>query len=297
MKEAATRILAMICAMGLVGAAGAQAGDRAGQQPAGAQHEYGTGAGMEGAGAGQDGADDAGKGRGGGTGVQAGDQPATGTGTQPGQHGAQAGMRTGQAIDATPEQIVRNPEQYYGKTVRVRSDVNQVMGAHAFTLDENAWFAGPDILVFVESPAQTATKDQQVTVTGTLKPFKRADMERDYSWFNFDWFRGADYDTEATRPALIAQSVRTADGMELVQARAGTTAGDQPAGMQWPKQKHQTEGKHPGFEAAGDQPAGLEPQAPYQHQPGAGDQPAGMEQRQDYQQPGGQPSGGGGSTY
>jgi len=107
--------------------------------------------------------------------------------------------------------------------------------AHAFTLDEDEMFAGPDLLVLNPSPLSESEDGSDVTVTGTIQQFVRADIERNYDWFDYGWLESATEEVDfTTRPVLIADSVRTTDGQELV--RGGETtkmrAGDQPAGSE-----------------------------------------------------------------
>jgi hypothetical protein len=64
-------------------------------------------------------------------------------------------------------------------------------------------------------------------VTGTVRHLARPDLERDYDWIDFDGFREPDVLVRfQTRPVVLADSVRTAKGDELVQAeKEDATAG------------------------------------------------------------------------
>jgi hypothetical protein len=107
-----------------------------------------------------------------------------------------------------------------------------VYNAHAFTLDEDALLAGPDLLVLNPKPLSESKDDADVTVTGTIQQFVRAEIERDYDWFDYGWFESETEEIDfSTRPVLIADSIRTTHDQELVRGGEATTlrAGDQPA--------------------------------------------------------------------
>lgn len=147
------------------------------------------------------------------------------------QQQGQAGMK--QARTATAGEIARNPAKFYGQKVQVSAEVEDVYNAHAFTLDEDELFAGPDVLVLNPAPLSESKDGSNVTVTGTIQQFVRADIERDYDWFDNNWLESGTEEIDfSTRPVLIADSVRTSDGQELVRGgeTMGTRAGDQPAG-------------------------------------------------------------------
>lgn len=156
--------------------------------------------------------------------------PASAQTTQPAQQ--QPATRTiGSSAIVDSEDLARNPEKYYGKTVMIQpDDVDRVVNRHAFLLDEDAAFAGPDILVLVPSPAGTLSQGEDVTVTGTVRPYVAADIERDYDWFDAD---GIEIDFK-DRPVIVATSVKASDGRQLAgviaEVPAERTASRAPAG-------------------------------------------------------------------
>jgi len=103
----------------------------------------------------------------------------------------QQGTRTaGSSIVVNSEDIVRNPSQFYGKLVMIQpDDVDRVISPHAFLLDEDAALAGPDLLVLVPSPSRTIAREEDVIVTGTVRRYVRAEIERDYDWFDADGWK------------------------------------------------------------------------------------------------------------
>ena len=119
--------------------------------------------------------------------------------------------------------IAAAPASFHGLSVSVHGPVAEVMGPRAFTIDEDAWFAGPDLLVVVpnaKTGARALDKAEYVTVVGTVRPFVRAELERDYDWFGR--LPGLDIELES-RPLLVAEVVRTSDGQELATSDSNAT--------------------------------------------------------------------------
>ena len=136
--------------------------------------------------------------------------------TEPGA-GTEA-MGEGEALRAG--EVAQNPESYYGRQVTVRAEVGDVISSQAFTLDEDLIGAEPDVLVLMPHAA-TVQDDKEVLVTGTLRRFVRAEIERDYEWFDSEMQITAELES---RPVLIADTVRTADGAEIMGTAEGARA-------------------------------------------------------------------------
>lgn len=115
-----------------------------------------------------------------------------------------------------PGEITKNPSQYYGKTLAVTGEVEDILSPNTFTLDEEQLFGANDLLVLVANPrTATATKpvntavrdNETVAVTGVLRPFVVADLEREY---DLTWDLNLQRKLEAeyrTRPVLVVQSI------------------------------------------------------------------------------------------
>ena len=85
--------------------------------------------------------------------------------------------------------ITAAPAQFYGVPVSVHGQVARTFGPHVFTLQEEAWWSfGGNLPVLVPMPRPGSTLDANdfITVTGTVRPFVRVEIERDYDWFDFD---------------------------------------------------------------------------------------------------------------
>lgn len=115
------------------------------------------------------------------------------------------------AIAPEPGELTSNPEQYYGKPLAVTGEVDEVQGVNAFTLDEDQLIGGQELLVIQGTPAtapQRPIEDgEKVAVTGVLRPFVVADLEREYE---FNWDTGVQQQLEAEyrdKPVLIAENI------------------------------------------------------------------------------------------
>jgi len=114
--------------------------------------------------------------------------------------------------------LAKDAKNYYGQTVAVKAEVEDVLSANAFTLDEDAIFAGPDVLVLVpKGVASQLTHDQKVTVRGKVRRYVVADLDKDLDWFDngkiVQTKTKVDWDT---RPVIVAEALITADGHDLL---------------------------------------------------------------------------------
>jgi hypothetical protein len=112
------------------------------------------------------------------------------------------------AVSPEPGEIAANPSQYYGQTLAVTGEVENIYGTNTFTLDEDKLFGGQDLLVVVNNPNNAAIQeDTTVAVTGELRPFVTADLERDYE---LTWDLDVQNQLEAEysqRPVLVVEQV------------------------------------------------------------------------------------------
>lgn len=133
-----------------------------------------------------------------------------------GRQQQQPSTRTiGSGAITSPEALARDPRQHYGKVVMVQAEVERVLGSRMFLLDEDAAFAGPDILVVVPSGTKGLSSGREVRVTGRVRPYVRAELERDFDWFAQD--DALEIDLRG-RPVIVADSVRDAKNADLAGA-------------------------------------------------------------------------------
>ena len=125
--------------------------------------------------------------------------------------GAAAGT-AGSSSTAAPKaasvgEISDHPDRFIGQTVRVTGEVETLFGPRVFSLDEDRVFStGVDVLVLSRKPGITKD-DQRVTVTGTVRKFVRADLQKEIVDFdlNPEWL--VDFES---RPVIIATEVTAA---------------------------------------------------------------------------------------
>jgi hypothetical protein len=131
---------------------------------------------------------------------------------------ALAGDDQGKAISAG--KLAKDAKDYYGQTVAVQAEVEDVLSANAFTLDEDSLFAGPDVLVLVpKGVANQLSHDQKVTVRGKVRRYVVADLDKELDWFDNGKIVSTKTDVDwKTRPVVVAEALITSDGRDLLQA-------------------------------------------------------------------------------
>jgi hypothetical protein len=103
--------------------------------------------------------------------------------------------------------VTKNPSAFYNKTIAVKAEVEHIISPTSFTLDEDKLTSTKDLLVLNTTPGQTIKDGQEVVVTGVLRPFVVADIERDYD-LNWDLTLQRKLEAEySQKPALVTTSV------------------------------------------------------------------------------------------
>lgn len=111
------------------------------------------------------------------------------------------------AIAPKLSEITKNPHLFYYRTVAVEADIEKVLDSMAFTLEEEQLIDGRNLLVFNPTPVQALRPDQNVVVTGVIRPFVVSELDKDYKLtqnFNVQKTVEAEY---KNKPVLIAQEV------------------------------------------------------------------------------------------
>lgn len=110
-------------------------------------------------------------------------------------------------LSPDPSDITSNPEAYYGKLLVVEGEVDDPKTSKIFELDEEQVFGGEDLLVINPNPEIELKDEQNVLVTGTLRPFIVVEFDRDY---DLDWDLSLQQQLEAEferKPALLVDKV------------------------------------------------------------------------------------------
>ncbi|MUL36377.1 hypothetical protein [Gloeocapsopsis dulcis] len=111
------------------------------------------------------------------------------------------------ALAPEPGEITQNPSRYYGQTLAVTGEVEDIVDANSFTLDEDQLLGAEDLLVINANPTAAVTDGETVAVTGVLRPFVVADIEREY---DLTWDLDLQRKLEAEysqKPVLVADGV------------------------------------------------------------------------------------------
>lgn len=121
-------------------------------------------------------------------------------------------QQPGGAPPVDVDQVKEAPGQYYDKKVRVTGEVDELYSDRAFKLEGTGWAFNDDITVLLKEPVPAnlgrLSRDDELIVTGTVRRFVVADIERDVGW---------DLSPEIEvklkeRPVLVADMVRRVGG-------------------------------------------------------------------------------------
>jgi hypothetical protein len=132
--------------------------------------------------------------------------------------------QAGAATQATVHDIVDKPDQWYGKTVTVRGKVDDVFGRTLFDVEtEGPLGFDDDLLVVVPRPDSIRKSDEWITITGTVRPFVRTEIERTYS--GTDWSLPDEVMVQFERePSIVATRVSVQTDRAVGTAGSSTTA-------------------------------------------------------------------------
>ena len=121
------------------------------------------------------------------------------------------------ATITTSGTIAAAPDTFLGiKVALPNAEVRHAKSVGVFTLAEDQHSLSSDIAVVVPTPALDAVQEnEQVSIEGTVRLYRVADFERDYLWYREADFK-ADENLLLNRPVIVASSVRTVEGTELV---------------------------------------------------------------------------------
>lgn len=111
------------------------------------------------------------------------------------------------ALAPEPSEIAANPSLYYNKPIAVEAEIEEIMSPVAFKLDDEQLVGGQELLVLNRTPQATLRDGARVVVTGILRPFVLADIERDY---DLTWDLDMQRTLEAeyrNKPVLVADGI------------------------------------------------------------------------------------------
>lgn len=67
------------------------------------------------------------------------------------------------------EDVAEDTEQLIGQTVTVEGEVEEIVGANAFRMEENELFGDDEVLIVNANPTVPVSDDQNVRVTGEVR--------------------------------------------------------------------------------------------------------------------------------
>lgn len=111
------------------------------------------------------------------------------------------------SLSPDPEALTENPDRFYGETIAVEGEIAEVTAPGVFTLSDPGLFEGERVLVLNPTPNNALETGETVVVTGELRPFVVADIERDY---DLTWDLDLQRELEAEyreKPVFVAREV------------------------------------------------------------------------------------------
>jgi hypothetical protein len=112
------------------------------------------------------------------------------------------------ALAPNPDQISDNPAQFYGETIAVEGELNEYFTFNAMLLQQDSLIGGGDILVLLPLEANRVNAGEDIVVTGEVRPFVMADMERDLGIRGWTpEMQSLFADEFGNRPVMLAENV------------------------------------------------------------------------------------------
>ena len=103
--------------------------------------------------------------------------------------------------------VAANPEAYYNQRIALEGEVEEVLASGLFKMDEDELFGGEDLLVIPDATAPTVEDGGIVALTGTLRPYIKAEFEKDYD-LTWDLDVQEEIDAEyEQKPVFVADGV------------------------------------------------------------------------------------------
>ena len=105
------------------------------------------------------------------------------------------------------EEVSEDPEGYYDLEIALEGEVDEIRNDYAFTLKEDQLIGGDDLLIINATGEPIPEVDEKVVVTGIVRPYIKADFERDY---DLTWDLDVQEEIEAEyteKPVLVVDSI------------------------------------------------------------------------------------------
>lgn len=119
------------------------------------------------------------------------------------------------ALSPEAETVVDEPDLFYGQQIAIQGEVENIYSAGAFVMHDEEVVGDDGLLVISVTPEPIVQEDfgesdEEVVVTGDVRPFVIADIEREYDYDWSDWDQATLEEIEAefaNKPVVIARQV------------------------------------------------------------------------------------------
>lgn len=111
------------------------------------------------------------------------------------------------ALAPDADDLTDNPELYYGERIAVNAEVEEFWTTEVMSVDGAELFGSDDLLVINPNATLDFEEDEEVVMTGVLRPFVTSEIERDY---DLTWDLDLQRQIEAEyqeRPVFVADEV------------------------------------------------------------------------------------------
>ncbi len=111
------------------------------------------------------------------------------------------------ALSPDPGDITSAPDEYYNKRIAVQGDVGSKLASNTFTLKEHQLFNNENLLVVTQGATPETQENENVVVTGVLRPYVKSDFDKDY---DLKWDLSVEKQIEAEyteKPVFVADGV------------------------------------------------------------------------------------------
>ena len=116
----------------------------------------------------------------------------------------------------TPEEIAKHADKYYHQQVMVAGSIENLYSRSVFSVDEDHMLStGHTVLIVAPTLVRTLADNQDISVIGELIKFDKGDIEKHFRGYKLDLGHDLKEGLDDW-PVLLASSVRTRDGQELL---------------------------------------------------------------------------------
>jgi lipid-binding SYLF domain-containing protein len=116
----------------------------------------------------------------------------------------------------TVDELLEDADDFYGRQVMITAEVEDVYSRSAFAIDDDRLLStGRDVLVIAPGIRRPVADDLDVTIVGEVVEFDRGDIEDRLAGYRLD-LRDDLVRAFDNRPVILATSIRTREGEELV---------------------------------------------------------------------------------